>query len=338
MDGVGIIFDGAVSRRLPCPAFMTAPNDTAYEAALAGVTLPPNPVGSSRTKPGTVNAAIVGYYTSLAFRALAPSTQTERRNILEHFRGDPYNLGNNQIATLTTEFIVKLLNRRTPHSAHHWLKALHAWLDFCVAEGFRQDNPASGIKFKLPKSDGFHAWTEAEIAAFESRHAIGTQARLALALLLYSGQRRGDVIRMGPQHIRDGAIHVRQAKTGATLVIPIHANLQIVLDATPCKNLTSLPDAAVALTAAMTSPCACANGATRPDYPSVVRMDCGKRRRGGLPKLEPACIKLQPSPAHRSLKEVARYTQGADQIRLAREAIQLIGSENKKSDTGGKPS
>jgi integrase len=41
---------------------------------------------------------------------------------------------------------------------------------------------------------------------------------------------------------------------------------------------------------------------------------------------------------HRSLKEVARYTQRADQIRLAREAIQLIGPENKKSDAGGKPS
>jgi integrase len=40
---------------------------------------------------------------------------------------------------------------------------------------------------------------------------------------------------------------------------------------------------------------------------------------------------------HRSLKEVARYTQGADQVRLAREAIQLIGAKNKMSDAGGKP-
>ena len=68
----------------------------------------------------------------------------------------------------------------------------------------RPDNPASGIKFKLPKSDGFHAWNEAEIAAFETHHLIGTQARLALALLLYSGQRRGDVIRMGAATTVDG--------------------------------------------------------------------------------------------------------------------------------------
>ena len=49
----------------------------------------PPPVGVNRTKPGTVNAAVVGYYQSFGFRELAPATQTERRNILEHFRGDP---------------------------------------------------------------------------------------------------------------------------------------------------------------------------------------------------------------------------------------------------------
>jgi integrase len=255
---------------------------------------------------------------------------------LEHFRGEPYNFGNNQIATLTSQFIVKLLNHRTAHSAHNWLKTLRPWLDFCVAEGFRPDNPASGIKFKLPRSDGFHAWSEAEIAAFEAHHLIGTQARLALALLLYTGQRRGDVIRMGPQHVRDGAIHVRQAKTGTTLVIPIHPNLQMILDATPCQNLTFLT-----------------GRGGRPyngnDFTMCMRRWCDE---AGLPECSPhglrkaAARRLANAGAgvhhiaaitgHRSLKEVARYTQGYDQFRLAREAIQLIGPKNKTSDAGGK--
>jgi integrase len=268
--------------------------------------------------------------------SLAPSTQTERRNILEHFRGDPYNFGNNQIRTLTREFIVQLLNRRTAHSAHNWLKTLRALLDFCVAEGFRPDNPASDIRFKLPKSDGFHEWSEMEIAAFEAYHLIGTQARLALALLLYTGQRRGDVIRIGPQHVRDGAIHVRQAKTGVTLVIPIHPSLQMVLDATPCQNLTFLT-----------------GRGGRPfsgnDFTMRMRRWCDE---AGLPECSPhglrkaAARRLAEAGAsvhqiaaitgHRSLKEVARYTQGADQVRLAREAIQLIGPKNKTSDASGK--
>src|SRR5271169_3238917 len=58
----------------------------AYQAALAGMTAPRLEVGASRTKPGTVNAAIVGYYQSLAFREFAPGTQAMRRAILERFR------------------------------------------------------------------------------------------------------------------------------------------------------------------------------------------------------------------------------------------------------------
>src|SRR5215471_3687772 len=50
----------------------------AYEQALSGSQ--PQEVGASRTKTGTVNAAIVGYYTCLAFRELAPGTQVMRRN------------------------------------------------------------------------------------------------------------------------------------------------------------------------------------------------------------------------------------------------------------------
>ena len=44
------------------------------------------------------------------------------------------------------------------------------------------------------------AWTDAEIAEYEARHPIGSKARLALALLLYTGQRRSDVVTMGRPH------------------------------------------------------------------------------------------------------------------------------------------
>lgn len=63
------------SKNIPLPGM---PGSTefmqAYQAALAGVTAPRD-IGTSRTKPGTVNAAIVGYYQSLAFRELAPGSQ-----------------------------------------------------------------------------------------------------------------------------------------------------------------------------------------------------------------------------------------------------------------------
>jgi integrase len=69
---------------------------------------------------------------------------------------------------------------------------------------------------------------------------VGTRARLAMALLLYTAQRRADVVRMGWQHVAAGRIAVRQGKTGERLQIPIHPALQRVLDATPRENLTFL--------------------------------------------------------------------------------------------------
>ena len=80
---------------------------TAYRLALAGQ--PPRlEVGAGRTRPGTVNAAVVGYYSSVAFRSLALGTQKLQRSILEQFRGDK------RIALLPREFIVRTLGRRSP--------------------------------------------------------------------------------------------------------------------------------------------------------------------------------------------------------------------------------
>src|SRR5262249_17205232 len=111
---------------------------------------------------------------------------------------------------------------------------------YAVENGLRADNPATGVKLPNLKTDGYHSWTEAEIAQFLAHHGPATTARLALTLLLYTGQRRGDVIRMGRQHIRDGAVHVRQQKTGIELAIPIHAKLAATIAEAPANHLTLL--------------------------------------------------------------------------------------------------
>ena len=59
-----------------------------------------------------------------------------------------------------------------------------------------------------------------------------------MTLLLYTGQRRGDVIRMGRQHIRDGVVHVRQQKTAIELAIPVHPTLAASITETPADHLT----------------------------------------------------------------------------------------------------
>ena len=84
---------------------------------------------------------------------------------------------------------------------------------------------------------GYPTWSEAEIGRFEATHAIGTKARLAFALLLYTGQRRGDVVTLGRQHVHDDVLTIDQGKTEggeqAHLEIPVHPKLRAIIDATP---------------------------------------------------------------------------------------------------------
>jgi integrase len=206
----------------------------AYRAALAGA---PLAVGAGRNKPGSVSAAIALYYGSLEFHALAHSTKVMRRGIFEKFRA---RYGDWPLAQLPPKFIAATLTKMKPHAARNWLGAIRALLTFAVEHGLCPQDATQSIKVPRPKSDGYYTWSEADIAQFEAHHPIGTKPRLALALLLYTAQRRSDVIRMGRQHIRNGEATVRQQKTGATLVIPVHPDLHAVLAATPSEHLTFL--------------------------------------------------------------------------------------------------
>ena len=289
----------------------------AYEQALAG--LPRKEIGADRTRLGTVNAAVIGYYQCLAFRELAPSTQARRRPILERLRTEH---GDKRIATLPQEFIRRMLDRMKPVQARNWLKALRGLLDFAVGQKFRADNPARGFVLPKMKSKNRRAWTDLEVEQYEKAHPVGSKARLAFALGLFTVQRLGDVIRMGRQNIRNGELILRQGKTGAQLTLPIVPELQAVIDATPSEHLTFLV----------------ARGG-RPyrgaDLSSQFRIWCDE---AGLPRgctfhglRATGCTKLADNgcsaheiaawSGHMTLKEVERYTRAANQKQLARSAI-----------------
>ena len=131
------------------------------------------------------------------------------------------------------EWIEALLDAKPPYAARSWLATLRSLCQFAIKRGWLRTDPTAAIKQRSVKSDGFHCWTDDEIAQFEAYHAIGSKPRLALALLLYTAQRRSDVVRMGRQHIRetsDGpALYVKQQKTGVELLIPIYPELQTIL-------------------------------------------------------------------------------------------------------------
>src|SRR5205807_4852153 len=93
-------------------------------------------------------------------------------------------------------------------------------------------------------STGYHTWTIEEVHQFQGRHPVGTKARLALALLMFTGQRRSDIIRFGKQHAKAGKLTFTQFKgrnrKPKKLTLPILPALRLVIDASPCGELTFL--------------------------------------------------------------------------------------------------
>ena len=230
-------FRRAGFKRMTLPGLPWSPEFMeAYQQALAGQ---PAPIGAERTIPGTLRALAVSYFASPAFRTKRASTQYTYRNVIDRLCAKH---GDKRVALLQRDHVVKLLAARaaTPATANALRRSLRALMQHAVEIGMRSDDPTRDVR-KLPtaKGEGYHPWSEGEIEQFERHHPVGSRARLAFALLLYTGQRRSDVVRMGRQHLSDNAICVRQVKTGREVWVPVHEALAPIL-ATAATNLTFL--------------------------------------------------------------------------------------------------
>jgi integrase len=297
------------------PEFMAA-----YEEALAGQ---PLLIGAARVKPGSLRALAVSYFASPAFRTTKPSTQYTYRNVIDRLCAEH---GDKRAAMLQREHVVRLMaaHANKPGSANALRRALRAMMRHAVEIGMRADDPTRDVRAIAVKSDGYHSWTEAEIAAFERHQPVGSRARLAFALLLHTGQRRSDVVRMGRQHIGEGLLAVRQQKTGRQLWIPVHPALAAIIAETPTDHLTFL-------TTQFGQPFTAAGFGNwfREQCDAAGLHGCsahGLRKAAARRLAEAGCTEheIAAITGHASLREIVRYTKAADQKRLAAAAMEKV--------------
>ena len=297
----------------------------AYEQAIAGQPASLD-VGAKHTKPGSIRALAISYFQSVDYRSMQARTQRVYRGLIERFSEqadkDGNKFGDKRAALIGREHVVRLLATKAdkPEAANQFRKVLRAMMKHAVEIGLRADDPTRDVRAIRVRSDGFHSWSDAEIAQFEKCHPIGSRARLAFALLLYTGQRRSDVVRMGCQHVRDGVLTVRQQKTGTKLSIPVHPTLQAILNAVS-DNLTFLT---TQLGKPFTS-----NG-----FGNWFRNQCnapqcsahGLRKAAARRLAEAGCTahEIASITGHASLKQIAHYTRAADQGRLASAAMEKV--------------
>ena len=194
-------------------------------------------------------------------------------------------------------------------------------------KSLRTDNPFSGIEpYKL---GSHHTWTDDELNQYRDTWPIGTRERLAFDLLLYTGQRVGDVAAMRHADMRDGAIHIVTEKTEANLSLPVHPDLKASIEACPSHGPTLIgykgrPISGEALSNFLQR---AAHAAGLPDKckPHGLR----KSHMRWLAELGSSTKEIASMSGHRSLREIERYTAKADQTKLARVAVSRIPVSNQ---------
>lgn len=273
--------------------------------------------GTQKAGSTTLRWLVQQYYTSAAYKQLRASTRRVRCNILDRFCEKN---GDKRFAHLQPRYLRVIrdgmLDR--PVAANNLMKALRQVFKFAVAYEHLESNPVIEIERLKPwNKDGFHSWTLGEVEAYEARHAIGTRARLALALLLYTVQRRGDIVGMGRQHVRDGWMAITIQKTGKRIEIPVLSELQRIIDASQTGDLTYLvtsfnkPYTAAGFGNWFRKQCDAAG------LPQCAAHGLRKAATARLADLGCTTHEIMSITGHESLQEVERYTKAARQKRLA---------------------
>jgi integrase len=182
------------------------------------------------------------------------------------------------------------------------------------------------------KGDGFRPWTEDDVLAYETRWPVGTRQRVWLDALLYTGLRRGDAVRLGRPHVRDGIATLKTEKSGFTITVklPILPVLAATLAAGPCGDLTFISGAS-------------GRPLTKEAFGNLFRDAC---RAAGVPGSAHGVRKIAATRAANAGATVAQleaifgwqggtmaslYTRAADRRRLALEAMHKLDANDQRT-------
>lgn len=214
----------------------------AYSAALAGRPVRAEVVRHpNHALPRTLKAAWRHYAQHDAeFKRLRKTSKdqyiarAERLLEMPVGPGNPLTYADVVVAELKRRHVKALLAQMAdrPHAASDAIVVLRKMIVVALDLEWIQHDPTHKLRY-APEIDGHRAWTDDERAAFEKKWPLGSIARTVYALALYTGQRRGDIVRIRWADFDAGALTLIQQKTGKRLVLPVLPSLKEALDAAP---------------------------------------------------------------------------------------------------------
>jgi integrase len=166
----------------------------------------------------------------------------------------------------------------------------------------------------------------------DGRWPIGTRQRVWLDVLAYTGLRRGDAVRLGRPHMRNGIATIKTEKSGftVTVTLPILPVLAATLAAGPCGDLTYIAGAS-------------GKPLTKESFGNAFREACNK---AGVPGSPHGVGKIAAMRAAQNGATVAQLeaifgwsggtmathcAREADRARLATEAMHKLGNDKRPS-------
>ncbi|WP_298884961.1 tyrosine-type recombinase/integrase [uncultured Bradyrhizobium sp.] len=294
----------------------------AYAAAVAGqaATRP----AIARDQPQSIGALVTSYLNSDAFASLGEGSKSGYRGRLDQLRRDH---GHRAVAGLTKdrieEKILKPLHNK-PGAKIDTLKKLRILIRHAKDDlKWLAVDPSDGIK--RGRSKEIRAWTDTEMAAFETRWPFGTKQRAAYELMLHVGTARVDThLTTWVQADAEDFEYTRR-KTGVPVLVKQAQSLRAALAALPRRHVCILtsewgkPFTVDGFSGWMR------DAMTEAGLP----LDCrphGLRKTFGrlLADAGATAHQIMAALGHLTLAEAERYTREADRRRGGRHAIQKL--------------
>ena len=293
----------------------------AYRAAISGQETP----STQKVSTNSLKWLIMKYRESSEWLSLSNATRRQRENIFLHVIEKA---GDKPYQSITRKIIIASRDERAdrPAQAGNFLKAMRGLFNWAVCCEYVNTNPCDNVKApKLTNSQGFAVWTEDDVDRYEARWGEGTKERVWLHVLLYTGLRRGDAVRLGQQHIHEGVATIRTEKSGykTTVTLRILPVLQKTLDAGPIGETTFICGKT-------------RQPLTKESFGNLFRKACNK---AGVKKSAHGVRKTSATRAANAGATEAQlkalfgwtddempslYTKNADRVRLATEAIKKL--------------
>jgi integrase len=304
---------------------LPAPGEPGFAAAYEALKARVNDSVAAKVAflPGSLGWAIEKFTGSDDYKSRGAKTRANERRVFDELRRE---YGTGLLRDLTPRHVKLIRNAMretfstsTADLAIGLLSLTWDYADENLDLDGLDANPTTGVKRIHKHGDGHEPWPEGLIERFE-RDAIPAHL-LALHLLLYTGQRRSDVVKMKWSQFDGQEIEVKQQKTGEPLIVPCHAILRETLSRTPHQSEFILvgergrPLMPEALSASFRR---------RLEKMGVKGYSVhGLRKNAGVALADAGCDvrDIMAILGHRSVAMAMHYTKRADQKRRARAAM-----------------